>query len=75
MTIIDYCMSLKMIIKILVVLGVVDMRQLLLKVSMRPVTPQFKNLSIADLKVQAPERHFSRPSVVHSGSKYSSLPP
>ena len=45
------------------------------KISMQPVTPQFENLSIADLKVQAPERHFSRPSVVHSGSKYSSLPP
>ena len=31
MTIIDCCISLKMIKKILVVLGVVDMRQLLLK--------------------------------------------
>ena len=31
MTIIDSCISLKMIKKILVVLGVVDMRQLLLK--------------------------------------------
>ena len=31
MTILDYCISLKMIKKILVVLGVVDMRQLLLK--------------------------------------------
>ena len=30
MTIIDYCISLKIIKKILVVLGVVDMRQLLL---------------------------------------------
>ena len=32
MTIIDCCISLKMIKKVLVVLGVVDMRQLLLKV-------------------------------------------
>ena len=33
MTILDCCISLKMIKKILVVLGVVDMRQLLLKVT------------------------------------------